>query len=44
MEAGPHVVRWDGRDQSGQAVASGIYFYRLVSAGADAKRRTLLVR
>jgi len=44
LDAGPHVVRWDGRDQSGQAVASGIYFYRLASAGMDARRRTLLVR
>lgn len=44
MDAGPHTVSWDGRDQGGQPLASGIYFYRLVSAGVDANRRTLLVR
>jgi subtilisin-like proprotein convertase family protein len=44
IDAGPHVARWNGTDQAGQAVASGIYFYRLASAGSDAIRRTLLVR
>lgn len=27
--AGKHVVKWDGRDDRGNAVASGRYFYRL---------------
>ncbi len=27
--AGRHSVRWDGRNQNGQPVASGMYFYRL---------------
>ena len=44
LEAGPHVVSWDGRDEAGQPVASGVYFYRLASAGVDARRRALLVR
>jgi Right handed beta helix region/FlgD Ig-like domain len=41
--SGRAVVEWDGRDDHGQAVSSGVYFYRLV-AGASAltKRMTLL--
>jgi hypothetical protein len=27
--AGTHTVRWDGRDENGNAVASGVYLYRL---------------
>jgi hypothetical protein len=30
--AGPHLVRWDGRDGAGNRVSSGIYFYRLEAA------------
>jgi len=30
---GEHVATWDGRDENGIAVASGIYFLRLESAG-----------
>jgi len=33
MPAGRHAVAWDGRDQRGQGVASGMYFYRLATGG-----------
>jgi hypothetical protein len=33
---GIHRVRWDGRDDTGSAVASGVYYYRL-AAGDDAR-------
>lgn len=29
FSAGQHLVKWDGRDQSGQTVSSGTYFYQL---------------
>jgi len=29
FEAGMHTVAWDGTNQAGQTVASGVYFYRL---------------
>jgi len=29
--AGAHAFEWDGRDQFGTAVASGVYFYRLAA-------------
>lgn len=36
--AGHHSVAWNGRDQGGQAAATGIYFYRMEAAGADGRR------
>jgi hypothetical protein len=32
---GEHKVRWDGKDDSGKEVASGIYFYRLKVSGIE---------
>ncbi|MEP0545325.1 MAG: M14 family zinc carboxypeptidase [Rhodothermales bacterium] len=42
--AGPHSVRWDGRDASGQAAASGVYVCTLRAAGAVSTRKLLVVR
>lgn len=35
LEPGGHSQRWDGTDQSGRPVASGIYFVRLRVSGAS---------
>ncbi len=42
QEAGPGSVVWDGRDATGQAVATGVYFYRL-SAGAHREARSMVL-
>jgi len=44
LPAGVHVVVWDGRDDTGQAVASGIYFYRLSSDAYSARKKMLLLK
>jgi len=42
--AGPYSVRWDGRDDAGRAVASGVYFYSLRAPGVEENRRMILVK
>ena len=42
-QAGTHSVVWDGKNQNGQAVASGLYLYRLdVDGTASTRTMTLL--
>jgi len=41
--AGANEVRWDGRNASGQRVASGVYLFRLTTTlGARVARLVLL--
>ena len=43
-EAGTFSVRWDGRDQAGRAVASGVYLYQLRAGEYTEVRKLLLLR
>jgi hypothetical protein len=38
------IVRWDGRDESGRRVASGIYHYQLSASGKVYSRRMIVIR
>lgn len=43
LEAGSHTVTWDSRDNTGDRVSSGVYFYRLESGDLiDTKKMVLL--
>lgn len=43
VPAGLNRVRWDGRDETGQRVATGVYFYRLTAEGvAQSKKLSVL--
>lgn len=44
LPAGLHRIEWDGRDNYGRPVASGVYFYRLSSDEFSATRKLALVR
>jgi hypothetical protein len=41
---GRHVVPWDGRDDTGNAVASGVYFLRLETGQAARTQKVVLTR
>ncbi len=43
-EAGVHRVVWDGRDDAGNPVPSGVYIYRLTAGEESLLRRMMLVR
>lgn len=41
---GRNEITWGGRDDSGVAVGSGVYFYRLSAAGRSTSRRMILLK
>ena len=43
-EAGYHSVRWDGKDNNGHAVASGIYFYKMQAGKFSQVKKMSLLR
>jgi len=42
--AGEYQVAWDGRDERGQPVGSGMYFYRLTMPGAAVSGKMVLLK
>jgi hypothetical protein len=44
VEAGPGLVEWNGDDDSGHEVASGIYFYKMVTDEFVETRKMVLMR
>jgi hypothetical protein len=44
QNTGQHAVVWNGLDEVGRQVASGVYFYTLKTAGFTATRKLILTR
>ena len=42
--AGPHSVEWDGRNERGTGVSSGIYLYRLTAGKETIQRKMVLLK
>jgi len=43
-ELGYHTVSWDGKDEAGEVLPSGIYFVRLKTDGFTATRKLILLK
>ncbi len=44
MSPGMHKIEWNAKDNEGNPVASGIYFYELSSSSFTARKKMLLIR
>jgi hypothetical protein len=44
MDAGFYTVGWDGADETGRQVASGVYIYRMQSAAFSQTQRMMLLK
>lgn len=44
LEPGPRVITWDGTNDHGEVLASGVYFYRLRTADGTQTRKMVLLR
>ena len=44
LPAGRHSIMWDGHDNRGQAVSSGIYLYRLETKTGQSTRKMMLLK
>jgi spore coat protein A len=42
--SGDHVVEWDGRDERGNGVTSGVYFYRLKTGELEITRKMMMIK
>ncbi|MCP4547284.1 MAG: T9SS type A sorting domain-containing protein, partial [bacterium] len=44
LVAGEHTLTWDGRDEQGNHLSSGMYFYRLRAENINLSKRMILVK
>jgi hypothetical protein len=44
IQAGEHQIVWDGRNQNGETVSSGVYLYKLISDGYSEARKMMLLK
>ena len=42
--AGTHTIKWDGRDQLGNAMPTGLYFYTLTDGASSITKKMALMK
>jgi flagellar hook assembly protein FlgD len=42
--AGSYTVTWDGTNEAGQEVTTGVYFYRVVAGANTVTQKVMLAR
>ncbi|MDZ4181393.1 MAG: FlgD immunoglobulin-like domain containing protein, partial [Candidatus Cloacimonadaceae bacterium] len=43
-DSGAHSVVWDGTDNSGRALSSGVYYYRMIAADTRSTKKMILMK
>ncbi|MBN2093428.1 T9SS type A sorting domain-containing protein, partial [candidate division KSB1 bacterium] len=44
MQAGLHEMNWDGRDEQGEMLSGGVYFYQIKTRGYSETRKMVLLK
>ena len=44
FKAGSHIVNWNGRDDNGSLVSTGVYFYRIKAGDFIASKKMLMMK
>lgn len=44
LPSGEHTAEWNGTDERGRSVSTGVYFARMVTAGYEATRKMVLIK
>jgi flagellar hook assembly protein FlgD len=44
LNSGKHTVVWEGKDERGKKVSSGIYFYRLEAGSYSQTKKMIMVK
>lgn len=44
IDSGEHRLIWDGKDNKGRSVSSGVYFYRLKTDNYDKTKQMIMIK
>jgi len=44
MNAGKHNIVWNGRDNAGNAVSSGVYFYKMNAGKYSSTKKMIMMK